>query len=516
MSDPTVMLRMQGVRKRFGGVVALDGVDLEVRAGEVHALIGENGAGKSTLMKVLSGAHSSDSGSMELDGRSYAPAGPRDARRRGVAMIYQELMLAPDLTVEQNVMLGREERLGGRLGVIRKSGMRDAVRRAMRRLGRPDIAPGTLVSSLSAGERQLVEIARALVDDARVVVLDEPTSSIGRHEIARLFDVIRRLRSEGVAVIYISHFLEEIRALGDRFTILRDGLSAGSGTVGETTNGELVEMMLGRRVEQLYPESNRVSGDPVLELDALTGHGSPKHASLTLHAGEILGIGGLVGAGRSELIRSIFGLRPVRSGRIRVACSSQGGLTVVTDASPKRSLRRGMGLLSEDRKNEGLALRLPIAINTTLSRLSERTGFGRLGILRRSELARDTDVMRRRLSIRSSGPWQTTGDLSGGNQQKVALARLLHHECDVLLLDEPTRGVDVGSKAQLYRLLHELASRGTAIIAVCSYVPELLGISDRVSVMHRGSLGRPRPVSEWSERDVLEEALVGESMESVA
>ena len=516
MNTNAARLRMRGVQKRFGGVVALNGVTFEVMPGEVHALVGENGAGKSTLMKVLSGAHRSDGGAMELDGRPYEPSGPRDARRRGIAMIYQELTLAPHLSVQQNVMLGRETRTGGRFGVIRSAGMRASVRTALERLGRPDIDPRTPVAELSSGERQLVEIARALVENARVVVLDEPTSSIGRQEVAHLFEVVRRLRDQGVSVVYISHFLEEIQELGDRFTVLRDGRTVGSGMVKETSNSEMVELMLGRRVEQLYPVSSRTPGQPVLELDRLSGRNRPQKATCSLHRGEILGIGGLVGAGRSELIRTIFGLDPIQSGRIRCASITGSELVEVSRTTPGRSLRRGVGLLPEDRKQEGLALRLPIAINTTLSRLTEGRGLGRIGFLKRSALERSTDIMRDRLRISSTGPWQDTGSLSGGNQQKVALARLLHHECDVLLLDEPTRGVDVGSKAQIYGLLDELASGGTAIIAVCSYIPELLGLCDRVAVMHRGILGSPRPVAEWTEQSILEAALVAEGSGVVA
>lgn len=516
MTEQRAMLCMKGVKKRFGGVVALDGVDLDVQPGEVHALIGENGAGKSTLMKVLSGAHRADAGLMQLDGEAFKPSGPQDARRRGVAMIYQELTLAPHLTVEQNMTLGREQRIVPPFGVVRQKRMRESVCAALERLGRPDIHPRTLVSRLSAGERQLVEIARALVEKARVVVLDEPTSSIGRQDIAHLFDVVRRLRDDGVAVVYISHFLEEIRELGDRFTVLRDGKTVGSGRVEATTITELVEMMLGRRVEQLYPETNRTPGEVVLDLERIAGQRLPHEASIELRRGEILGIGGLVGSGRSEMIRSVFGLEPIASGRVRLAVSSGGTLVESTHATPGRRLRQGIGLLSEDRKNEGLALRLPVAINATLSSLTHAGGLGRFGFLRRKRLTQATDSIRERLSIQSASSWQTTGALSGGNQQKVALARLLQHGCDVLLLDEPTRGVDVGSKAQIYRLLDELASQGTAIIAICSYIPELLGISDRVAVMHRGVLGSPRSAKELNERAVLEEALIGNSGEAVA
>lgn len=515
-SEDDVRLRMSGVRKRFGGVVALDGVDLEVRAGEIHALVGENGAGKSTLMKVLSGAHRPDAGIMRLDGLHYAPAGPIEARRRGIAMIYQELTLAPRLTIEQNIMLGRESRLGGRFGVIRgrEAGLR--VRSALERLGRPDLDPRRRVSTLGAADRQLVEIARALVEEARIVVFDEPTSSIGRNEVENLFKVVRRLRDEGVAVVYISHFLEEIRALGDRYTVLRDGRSVATGRVPGTRESDLIEAMLGRRVEQLYPESRRVPGEPLLELEGVAGIRLPRRASAVLHRGEILGVGGLVGSGRSELLRLIQGLEPVRSGLIGLAVLAEGRLLDLTRCSPRRALAHGLGLLSEDRKNEGVALRLPIAFNTTLSRLGGGGLASRFGLFRRSALSAATNRMRDRLSIQSTGPWQPAGELSGGNQQKVALARLLHHGCDLLLLDEPTRGVDVGSKAQIYALLDELAGSGTAIITVCSHVPELLGLCDRVAVMHRGELGRARPAADWSEQTVLEAALLGEIGEEAA
>ena len=507
---------MNGVRKRFGGVVALDGVDLEVRPGEIHALIGENGAGKSTLMKILSGAHRADQGAMELGGGRYTPSGPHNARQQGVAMIYQELTLAPHLTVEQNVMLGREDRIGSRFGVIRRTQSREKVKQAMAKLGRTDITPGLLVGKLSPGDRQVVEIARALVGEARVVVLDEPTSSLGRNEIAKLFDVVRRLRADGVAVVYISHFLDEINSLCDRFTVLRDGRTVGVGDVASVETEELIRLMVGRDVDELYPVSTRSPGEPILTLDSLQGRRAPRSASLELRRGEVLGIGGLVGSGRSELLRALFGLDPIKSGRVRLAVVSPDELRDESGATPAKRLRQGVGFLSEDRKEEGLALRLPVAINATLSQMTRRKGLSRFGPISRRQLGQDTDELRERLSIQSAGSWQRTEYLSGGNQQKVALARLLYHRCDVLLLDEPTRGVDVGSKAEIYRLLREVAARGAAVLCVCSYIPELLGICDRVAVMHRGVLGEARDAGEWTEHLVLEEALVGARSEVVS
>lgn len=509
MTGEQTILRMSNVHKRFGGVVALDGVDFEVRSGEVHALLGENGAGKSTLMKVLSGAHQADRGEIELAGKRFAPRRPVDALRAGIAMIYQDLTLAEHLTVEQNIMLGREERVGSSIGFIVRRRSTDSVRDAMLRLGRPDITPNTIVGKLGAADRQIVEIARSLVARARVVVLDEPTSSLGRNEVTNLFDVVRRLREEGVAVIYISHVLEEIRTLCDRFTVLRDGGTVGSGEVSTTPNARLIKMMVGREVNELYPTSNRVAGEPILNLDALCGRRLPREASLDLHRGEIFGIGGLVGSGRSELLRALFGLDPIVSGRVRVALASGSELREDTRATAAKRLRQGIGFLSEDRKNEGLALRLPVAINATLSRFVRGRGLARFGAFKRGRLARETIQLCEELSIRVAGPWQPAWSLSGGNQQKVAFARLLHHDCDVLLLDEPTRGVDVGSKAQIYRLLDEAASRGIAIIVICSYIPELLGICDRVAIMHRGHLGPARSAGDWTEHGVLEEALVG-------
>jgi ribose transport system ATP-binding protein len=493
-------LRMLGISKAFGQTRALVDVDLGVRPGEVHALVGENGAGKSTLMKILSGALDPDAGEMVLEGRPYRPRGPLEARARGVAMIYQELSLAPDLSVEENVLLGVEPT---RAGFVRRGEMRRQVTDALGRLHHPDIHPAARVGDLSIGAQQLVEVARALAADARIVVMDEPTSSLTQADTEVLFEVIRALRDSGVSVIYISHFLEEVRAIADRFTVLRDGRAVGTGTVAETPTSEIIRLMVGRELEDMYHRTPHEIGDAVLDLRGLTGEDMPHEADLRLRRGEILGIAGLIGSGRTELVRAVFGLDPVVRGEVRVE-----GLSC-TGWGPPRMLARGVGYLSEDRKTEGLAENLTVADNLTLSRLRPYVRYGLLSRSRAREAARRWID---RLGIRTQGPEQPITGLSGGNQQKVALARLLHQEADVLLLDEPTRGIDVGSKADIYALIGQLAAQGKAILWISSYLPELLGVSDSLAVMHRGLLSEKRPVAEWTPEAIMEVATGGEAV----
>ena len=485
---------MRGVRKSFGATAALAGVDLRVAAGEVLAVVGENGAGKSTLMKVLAGAVRPDAGGMQLDGRPYAPRSPRDARTAGVAMIHQELALAPHLTVAENVVLGVEP---SRVGFLDRAAMRATARAALAELGRPDIAPQRLVSTLSIADRQVVEIARAVALGCRVLVLDEPTSSLGRDDVRHLESLVRRLRDRGCAVIFISHVLEEVRAFADRVTVLRDGATVGGGDLASLSDATIVEWMVGRPVTDLYPRSPRTPGEVVLEISGLSGRRLPESASLMLRRGEVLGIAGLVGAGRTELVRAIFGLDPVRRGEVRVA-------THAGPASPARRWAEGVGMVSEDRKGEGLAVELSIADNLTLSRLG---GLGPAGLVLSGRQAAAARRWIDPMQIRCRDVAQPVAALSGGNQQKVALARLLYHDVDVLLLDEPTRGIDVAAKARIYSLVDDLAARGRAILLVSSHLPELLGVCDRVAVMCRGRLGPARPVGEIDERSVMQEAI---------
>ena len=499
LGDPAVsiLLAMRDVGKSFGATRALEGVSLTVDAGEVRALIGENGAGKSTLMKILSGAYRPDSGSMTLAGDAYAPRGPREALARGVAMIYQELALAPHLTVEANVLLG-QERI--RAGLIRRREHRRIVAEALDLLEHPDIRPEAKVGDLGVGAQQLVEVARALVSQARVIVFDEPTSSLSERDAERLFAIIERLRQRGLAIVYISHFLEEVRRVAETYTVLRDGRAVAEGRLAETGLPAIISHMVGRDLDELFPRVSHEPGEPILELVNVRPKGRTRPATLSVRRGEILGLAGLVGAGRTRLVRAIFGLQSVVAGTIRVAQISGGY------ATPRRRIAQGVGFLSEDRKGEGLALGLSIEDNMTYPGLRRHA---RRGWLRLKERRTEVNAWMTRLRIAATGPLQPVSSLSGGNQQKVALGRLLHQRADVLLLDEPTRGIDVGSKAEIYRLLGELASQGKAILVVSSYLPELFGICDRIAVMSRGVLSEALPVDQCTEHQVMEVATRG-------
>ncbi len=479
------LLELRAIKKRFGATIALDGVSLEVAPGEVHALVGENGAGKSTLMKILSGALAPDAGTITLGGAAYAPAGPLEARRAGVVMVNQELAIAPHLSVAENIVLGAEP--GGRL-FVRHVESRRRAGEALAELGRPDIPLDVPAGALSIAEQQLVEIARALALGCRVLVLDEPTSSLTQADTEKLFALVRRLRTQGKSVIYISHFLEEVVALSDRLTVLRDGRSVATARTADTTTGEIARLMVGRQVSDLYVRHRRAPSEVMLAVDNLAGNMKPTSATLALRRGEVLGLAGLVGAGRSELLRAIFGLDAVRTGTVRVGVH-------YGPASPLRRWRQGVGLLSEDRKLEGLALNLSIEQNLTLPCLD--------AFIRPAALAAETESWIEKLGVRCDRPGQPVGALSGGNQQKIALGRLLRNQADVLLLDEPTRGVDIGAKQNIYRLIDELAGAGKSVLMVSSYLPELLGTCDRIAVMCRGVLGPARPVGEWSEHEIM-------------
>jgi ribose transport system ATP-binding protein len=485
---------MRGIHKRFGATRALQGVDLSVHAGEICALIGENGAGKSTLMQILSGAIHADAGEMRLDGQRFDPRDPAEARYRGVVMVYQELSLAGHLSVAENILLGMEP---GRYGFVWRREMHSRARRALSELGHPDIPLDAPVNRLSTAEQQLVEIARALVLGCGVLVLDEPTSSLSQVDVEHLFAVMRSLQRRGLAIVYISHVIDEVYAIADRIAVIRDGRISGEGAASSTAIDDLVVMMTGQSVGELYRCSPRSKGEIVLELEDL----GSSHWSLRLRRGEVVGIAGLVGAGRTALLRAIFGLDTVRTGTVQVGFFS-GRLT------PARAWQVGLGMLSEDRAREGLALDLSVAENMTLSGLP-------LIVNPDSQRTKACDWTRR-LGIRCRDVDQTVRELSGGNQQKVGFARLLCHEADIWLLDEPTRGIDVGSKADIYGLIDAVASGGRpgrdqagAVLMISSHVPELLGVCDRVAVMREGVLGEFRPVEELNVASLTHAVIAG-------
>ncbi len=492
------ILLVSAVSKAFGPVQALNSVDLSVRAGEVHAVVGENGAGKSTLMKVLSGAYHADSGSIELDGSAFAPETPMAARRAGIAMIYQELTLAPHLSVAANITLGLERR---RFGCFLGDRSRE-VRAVLARLGHEGMDLEQSVGELPIGQQQVVEIARALMLDAKVLIMDEPTSSLSDADKAALFGVIKRVRDDGTAVIYISHFLDEVQCVADRFTVLRDGEAVATGVVAETNLDEIVEAMVGRTLDEMYPKLDHASGEALLDASGVTGVPIPLDIHLKVHRGEILGIAGLVGAGRTEFLRTLFGLEPAVGGHVRVG--EKGYLAI--KLTPSRMLALGVNHLSENRKDEGLATRMTLTENITLGRLSR---YRRAGLLELDGERWVSQALCTRLNVKYGELGDPVDSLSGGNQQKVALARLLHDDSEVLLLDEPTRGIDVGSKAEIYRLIQELAGEGRAIILVSSYLPELFGVCDTLAVMHRGRLSSVKPVSDWTETEVMRLATTG-------
>ena len=496
------VLRISGLAKRFGPTVALDGVDLVLHPGEVHALIGENGAGKSTLMGIVAGALHADRGEMQLDDRPYAPPSPLEARRRGIALIHQELSLCPHLSVAENILLGIEPSRWGWLDV---GAARRRALGLLEHFAHPDLTPDARLGALPLAAQQVVEICRALAADARILLMDEPTSSLQREEVDRLFALIRRLAAGGrLAVIYISHFLEEVREIADRYTVLRDGRSVDSGRLAETSADHLIAQMVGRPVAGLFPERPRTrsaAGEVLLAADGVAAPPTLRHASFELRRGEILGIAGLIGSGRTELVRALFGLEPQASGRIAL----HGRALAVQGASPAQRLGQGFGYLSEDRTREGLALPLAVADNLTATRMSACSpGWGWLDLGRQRAAAR---TWIEALRIRAAAPEQPVRALSGGNQQKVAIGRLLYQDAEVLLLDEPTRGIDIGSRAQLYETIARCADAGKGVLLVSSYLPELFGLCDRLAVMSRGRLSPARPIDEWTPETVLATAI---------
>ena len=486
------LLAVQGVSKNFSGVQALADVDLTLLPGERLAVIGENGAGKSTLMKILAGVLPSDRGRIWLRGRPIEIRSVQDALEYGIALIHQELNLAPNLDLGANIFLGREPRRGL---LIDRSRIRRQSVRYLEMVGL-DLPPGRLVSSLSIGQQQLVEIAKALAVDARILIMDEPTSSLSQHETLRLFEVIGDLKDRGVSVIYISHRLGEVQNLADRVEVLRDGENAGALEREEISHDRMVRLMVGRDISQFYHHLDRQPGPPILEVEELCTGAYPKNPlSFHVRGGEIVGVAGLVGAGRTGVLQTLFGINPPLSGRIEV--SGKG----LRPGRPLEAIRAGIALVPEDRKGQALIFDMALRVNLSLVRLRRDQRFGFLDMGREADLVDQTIG---RLSIRCQGSEQPVKYLSGGNQQKVVLGRWLAMDPSVLLLDEPTRGVDVGSKEEIYRLIEQLAARGVAVLFVSSEMEEILGLPDRVLVMHQGSITGELARDELSEERIME------------
>jgi ribose transport system ATP-binding protein len=472
----TNLLEMSAITKRFPGVLALQGVSLSLRAGEVLALMGENGAGKSTLMKILGGAQQPDEGEIRMDGQKVVLDSVREAKRRGIALIHQELMLAPNLDIASNIFLGNEGGAGPMLRPLAKTALHERAAALLQRVGltRP---PTTPVSTLTAGQMQMVEIAKALALNARIIIMDEPTSSLTAGESEHLFAIIEKLRADGIGIVYISHRMEEVMKLADRITVLRDGRYVGDLSRAEATHEKVVALMVGRELSSHYfPEKRpRQAAETVLTVEGVVVPGAPVPVSFSAQRGEILGFAGLVGSGRTELMETLFGVTPALGGRMTLEGKAYA------PQRPRDAIERGVYLAPEDRKRHGLVLPLSIAENTSLPNIGN---YNRWGFLDRGTERRVAEAEVKRLRTKTPGIRQRVVNLSGGNQQKVVLGKWLAMNPRVLILDEPTRGIDVGAKAEIYRHIAALAEEGITILMVSSDMEEIIGMSDRVVVMH--------------------------------
>ncbi|WP_432752449.1 sugar ABC transporter ATP-binding protein [Streptomyces sp. JL2001] len=495
------LLTMSGITKSFPGVRALDGVDLEVTPGEVHCLLGQNGAGKSTLIKVLAGAHQPDDGQITWRGDPVRLRSPIAAMRLGIATIYQELDLVEGLSVAENVHLGHEPTTAG--FVVRGRAARASAARLLARLGHPEIDPARLVGDLSAAQQQIVSMARALSHEVRLIVMDEPSAALDPDEVDNLFRIVADLTADGVAVVYISHRLEEIRRIGDRVTVLKDGRAvAGVLPAASTPTRDIVALMTGRNVEYVFPErpADPPSAAPVLQVQGLYREGEFAPLDLELRPGEIVGLAGLVGSGRSEILETIYGARRPGAGRVLVDGRP------LRPGSVRAAVRAGIGLAPEERKAQGLLMLESVTRNVSVSSLAR---FSRAGWIDRAGERAASRAATRELSLRPDNPDAPIRTLSGGNQQKAVLARWLLRGCRVLLLDEPTRGVDVGARAELYAVIRRLADDGLAVLLVSSEVPEVLGLADRVLVLREGSVVHTAPARDLDEHRVLDLVMEG-------
>jgi ribose transport system ATP-binding protein len=494
-ADPLPLLSLRGIRKTYPGVVALDDVDLDLFAGEVHVILGENGAGKSTLMKIISGAERRDAGEIRLAGVPVAIAGPRHAQALGIGIIYQEFNLIPHLSAGENILLGREPAAAP--GVIAQRRLLADAQRQLDALG-VAIDARTPVHALSVAQQQMVEVAKALSLQARVLIMDEPTSALTAQEIKELFAAIRRLKARGVAIVYISHRMEELFVIGDRVTVLRDGRHVGMRRTADTAMPELVRLMVGRDLQEQYPPRDAALGAEALRVEGIRRPGVLHDVSLALRRGEVVGLAGLMGSGRTELARAIFGADPVARGRWWVDGEER------TISSPRDAIALGLGLLTEDRKRQGLVLGLSVQENICLPSVAR---LSRAGVMAPAREAAAATRGIAELRIKTTGPAQRVAHLSGGNQQKVVLAKWLATEARILIFDEPTRGIDVGAKVEIYQLINQLAARGAAILMISSELPEILGLSDRILVMHAGRIAGEFAAADASPEKVMALAL---------
>ena len=489
------LLKMRGIRKTFPGVVALDQVDFDLARGEVHILLGENGAGKSTLVKILSGAYAKDGGQIFFEGRLVEIKSPRHAQKLGISIIYQEFNLVPHLSVGANVFLGNEPQIYP--GVIDQKKIFREAARLLNELG-ICLDPHTAVRDLSVAQQQMVEVAKALSLQAKILIMDEPTSALTETEIQELFATIRRLKAKGVAVIYISHRLNELFAIGDRVTVLRDGKYIATHSIAEVSAAQLIRLMADREVPEYFPKQKAKLGEELLRVEALNRGKQLRDISFSLRRGEVLGIAGLLGAGRTELARVIFGVDTIDSGRVFVKGQQ------VRIQSPADAIRLGIGFLTEDRKTQGLVMVLSLRENISLTSVEQLSRLGVMNVAAEKKLARRFIAD---LRIKATGLRQRVISLSGGNQQKVVLSKWLACESDILIFDEPTRGIDVGAKVEIYQLINRLTAQGRGIIMISSELPEILGMSDRILVMHQGRINGEFTSEEATQEKILSAAL---------
>ncbi len=492
-------LRMHNISKSFPGVKALSNVDLEVRQGEVHALLGENGAGKSTLLKILSGAYTKDDGEIFVNGKKIDQMTTKVAEELGISVIYQEFNNLPHLSIAENIFLGRQPLKEN--GFIDWKKCYEESRKLLKKVGL-EIDPKTTVAKLKVAQQEMVEIAKALSQNAKIIVMDEPTAPLTQIEIENLFRVIRELKANNVAVIYVSHRLNEIKEICDRITFLRDGCYVGNAEVKDIEIKDMVRMMVGRDLTNMYPKSKAILGETVLEIQNLCTADKLDNVNLTLHKGEILGLAGLVGAGRTELARAVFGADKILSGTIRINGNN------VSIHNVRQAIAHGIGLVPEDRKKQGLVLIMDLIKNTTLASLKKYMKFGKLNLKREKN---DTEHYITRLHTATPNAWTKVENLSGGNQQKVVLSKWLCANCEILIIDEPTRGIDVGAKVEIYELMNELVKKGLGILMISSELPELMGVCDRIAVMHEGRITGELERGDFSEERIMAYA-TGQSM----